>query len=119
MRQPWPSRLAPLPCGAAGPRAANSKRTVSAEQSVTIEPASETAGSTLAFWYAETTPPCGRARQPVTLYSSLMRRCMEAASSTRRTPRAEQPDTVELVIETAPLLFHAKTTPPACGCEEG
>ena len=38
-------------------------------------------------------------------------------SSPRRTCSAEQPLTVEPIIETAPL-FSAKTTPPCCGCEE-
>ena len=41
----------------------------------------------------------------------------DAASSTRRTQSAEQPDTLEPIIETAPLPI-AETTPPSCGCEE-
>ena len=51
---------------------------------------------------------------------SLSPRCrealLEAASSTRRT-QAEQPVTVEPIIETAPLSL-VWTTPPNCGCEE-
>ena len=48
---------------------------------------------------------------------AAVRRCRSAASTTRRTLSAEQPDTSELMIETAPLLT-AETTPPFCGCEE-
>ena len=48
---------------------------------------------------------------------AAVRRCWSATSSTLRT-EAEQPDTFEPVIETAPLFPYAKTTPPYCGCEE-
>ena len=48
---------------------------------------------------------------------AAVRRCREAASSTRRTTLAEQPVTVVPIIETASLC-DAMTTPPFCGCEE-
>ena len=48
---------------------------------------------------------------------TAVRRCKGVASSTRRT-LAEQPDTFEPLIETAPLSLALTTPPVPCGCEE-
>ena len=122
MRQQWPSlSLAPLPCAAAGVRLA--LRGARSQQS------SSSRSSQLSRLHRchtrrrrRRTAVARRERGEAAVALSIsrpaaVRRCREAASSTRRTSPAEQLDTSESMIETAPL-YHASMTPPFCGCEE-